>query len=346
MRDSVSAPETDQYVAVRCGWEFILGLRANGTLKVWGTDGQDMVKLIPSEATNIAAIATGTSHCLALRSNGTVLAWGYNTDGRTSVPVGLNNVMAITAGSYHSVALKSNGTLVVWGAPTQTNVPPSLTNVVRIAAGRAHTLALCSDGRLVAWGESNEGQTNVPPGLSNVVEIASGGGHSVVLHGNGTVTSWGSYYWGDTTGTPPAAATNVVAIACGSAHTLALRNDGTIVAWGAGLPGYYTFPCYEQCIMPKGLCAVRAVAAGGYQSVALYEGIPRPFKLSEPSWLSNGSFRFRCEGEPGRLYHFETSDNLLNWNSVGVFAPASSIFYVTNQSAHLGIKSFYRLATE
>lgn len=277
-----------------------------------------------------------------MRSNGTVLAWGYSSVGATNVPADLTNVVAVAGGGDHSVALRNNGTVVAWGTASLTNVPPNLTNAVMIAAAIFHSLALRSDGTVVSWGD----QTTVPAGLSNVVAIAAGGRHSLALHRNGTVTTWGSYYFGDPTGTPPASVTNVVAIACGQEHSIALRNDGTLVAWGAGLPQYAGFPNYTQSTIPKGLCGVLAIAACGRQSLAIYSGIPRPFKMSEPTWQANGSFQFRCEVEPGRQYKFEASRNLVDWDQAGAITASSEIFYAVDSGAYLDSRLFYRMTTE
>ena len=153
-------------------------LRADGSLD--GSAG------LPG-LSNLVAISQGFNYSLGLRADGTVVGWGNNAYGQTNTPPGLSNVMAIAAGYYHSLALKEDGTVLAWGrnVEQQTNVPPALSDVVAIAAGGYHSMALKSDGTVVAWGANNYGQTNVPAWLTNVSAIAAGQYHSLALQGSG-----------------------------------------------------------------------------------------------------------------------------------------------------------------
>jgi len=78
---------------------------------------------------DVNAVAAGGAFSVALKKDGTVWVWGYNGDGQlglgnvggndvttpTQVP-GLNGVTAIAAGAYHTLALKSDGTVWAWGS--------------------------------------------------------------------------------------------------------------------------------------------------------------------------------------------------------------------------------------
>ncbi|MCX6955066.1 MAG: glycoside hydrolase family 9 protein, partial [Verrucomicrobia bacterium] len=190
-----------------------------------------------------------------------IAAWGRNTEGETTVPVGLADAVSLVAGGAHSVALKANGTVVAWGRNTegQTTIPVGLTNVVAIAAGLAHTVALRGDGTVVAWGSNDYGQATVPPGLTGIVSVAAGGYHTVALRANGTAVVWGDNRSGQTTA--PSDLSDLIAIAAGAAHTLGLRSDGTVVAWGYNNSG--------QTAVPSALTGVIAIAAGDHHSAAL-----------------------------------------------------------------------------
>ena len=48
-----------------------------------------------------------------------------------------------------------------------------------------------------------------------------------------------------------------------------MKQDGTVVAWGAGQVGANYFPDMGQSVVPAGLSNVVAIAAGGYNSMAL-----------------------------------------------------------------------------
>ena len=227
----------------------------------------------------VTEIAAGGTHTVSLDCDGTVVAWGRNSNGQTSVPVGLSGVTAIAAGYEYTVALKGDGTVAAWGnnANGETTVPNGLSGVTAIAAGWYHTVALKSDGTVAAWGSNTYGQRTVPVGLTNVTAIVGGETYTVALKSDGTVVAWGNNFQGQTTGTPnnvsPYTATanpvtldglvlsGVSAIAAGHSHTLALKSDGTAVAWG--------WNQYGQTNVPAGLSGVTAIAAGFAHTVAL-----------------------------------------------------------------------------
>jgi alpha-tubulin suppressor-like RCC1 family protein len=206
-------------------------------------------------------VSAGEKHSLALKADGTVVAWGNNTEGQTTVPVGLSGVMSIAAGWQHSLALKSDGTVVAWGDNTeyQSTVPDGLNGVIAIAAGWQHSLALKSDGTVVAWGNNDDGQASVPSGLNDVVAISAGRQHSLALKSDGTVVAWGNN--DDGQASVLMGLNNVVSIAAGAYHSLALKSDGTVVAWGLDND--------DQSSVPAGLDDVVSVVAGEKHSLAL-----------------------------------------------------------------------------
>jgi alpha-tubulin suppressor-like RCC1 family protein len=167
--------------------------------------------------------------CQAARAQGTV-AWGYNADGQLG-----------------------NGTFTRTDTPVQVI---GLTGVTTIAAGNHHSLALKSDGTVWAWGQNLFGQL-----------------------GNGTFTTLTitTPYDGINTPVQATGLTGVTAIAAGVQHSLALKNDGTVWAWGYnfyGQLGNGTFTTIDPSgvntpVQVTGLTGVKAVAAGGYHSLAL-----------------------------------------------------------------------------
>ena len=80
---------------------------------------------VPASATNVVALAAGVYHSLALKADGTVVVWGDNGDGWFTVPDSVTNIVALAAGEVHNLALKADGTVIAWGynGDGQTNVP-------------------------------------------------------------------------------------------------------------------------------------------------------------------------------------------------------------------------------
>ncbi|HOY57499.1 MAG TPA: hypothetical protein PK640_05085 [Verrucomicrobiota bacterium] len=265
-----------------------LGLRADGTVIGWGSNGSGQID-IPSSATNVIAIAAGSFHSLALKADGTVIGWGAGGPGmsgdlnfdQTVIPSSATNVIAIAAGHYHSLALRADGSIVGWGAGrpgtsgfphfTQATVPEDATKILRIAAGGYHSVAVRQDGTLLAWGLNNEGQLDIPLNATNIIDVAAGHGHNLAVqfHRDGhRLIAWGNNRFnGVDVGITnvPTEATNIAAIAAGGWHCLAKRQDGAILAWGYNGNG--------QTNTPTGLPKMATIAAGDSHNLATkYDG--------------------------------------------------------------------------
>ncbi len=254
IRNTTSAPEGKDFVAIAAGWDHSLALRKDGSIVAWDTTGVGQTNA-PS-GTDFVAIAAGEWHSLALRKDGSIVAWETIGVGQTNVPEE-KDFVAIAAGGRHNLALRKDGSIAAWGynGAGQTNVP-SGTDFVAIAAGAAHNLALRRDGSIAASGENRFGQTNVPEG-NDFVAIAAGGYHSLALRRDGSIAAWGDKSTGQTN---VPSGTDFVAIAAGEWHSLALRKDGSIVAWGNHEYGQTNVPAGKDFI---------AIAAGGKHSLAL-----------------------------------------------------------------------------
>jgi alpha-tubulin suppressor-like RCC1 family protein len=129
------------------------------------------------------------------------------------------------------------------------------------------------------------------PGQSNVAAIALGDGFGLRLLANGTVSAAGANYCGQlgnggSQSWPPSPylsvsnVSGVVAVAAGVQHSLALSNSGTVWVWGDdeygqlgdNNGGYNTNSSpvtNSNAATVPGLSGVVAIAAGGYQSLAL-----------------------------------------------------------------------------
>ncbi|HUF10789.1 MAG TPA: matrixin family metalloprotease, partial [Rhodothermales bacterium] len=173
-------------IQVATGRYMSVALRANGTVRSWGT----LVGIPqPNGLDDIIQIAGASQHVIALRSDGTVVGWGRNDNGQAAPPTGLGGVTAIAAGGYggdgggHSLALRSDGTVVAWGTnwQGQCNVPVGLGDVVAVGAGDNASYAVKGDGTLVAWGAGSHGELEAPDQAGDFIKVAGGDLFAVAL---------------------------------------------------------------------------------------------------------------------------------------------------------------------
>ncbi len=177
------------WVAVAGGIEHSLGIRADGTLWAWGSDGSGQLgngavntsqnsPIQVGSASNWVSITAGSRHSLGIQADGTLWAWGTNTFGmlgigsnvvsqNTPIQVGTaNNWAFVTASNEHTLAIKTDGTLWAWGraiegqlgdggVSSSQNSPIQVgtnTDWVTCAAGSQYSLGIRANGTLWAWG--------------------------------------------------------------------------------------------------------------------------------------------------------------------------------------------------
>lgn len=173
--------EISNAIDVAAGTEFTAVLKADGTVKIRG--GNIYINAGPSPNINIKAITACDTYGLALRNDGTVSGWGNNSNGRLSIPSGLNNVTAISAGRYHAMALKADGTVVTWGRSLEGQRSASPSEVTAIAAGGYHSLVLRWQNNPFAWGTYKQGEARIPYPTNNVPSAVKTA--SLIAAGNG-----------------------------------------------------------------------------------------------------------------------------------------------------------------
>jgi len=247
-----------------------------------GSSGTATSRNIPGAVKNLSgvrSIKAGCAHGLGLKTDGTVRAWGDNSYGQlgdatvgidSNVPVEpyeLDNVKAISAGCNHNLALKENGAVWAWGdneygqlgnglsgpgvhANSPVRVASLGTGVKAVAAGRDFSLALMENGTVMSWGKNSDGQLGNGQALPGTVrtvpfEVANLSG------------------------------VRAIATDSQARHALALKQDGTVRAWGDNLSGQLGngdfFPGTDKAVpvRVKNLSGVKALATGGYHSLAL-----------------------------------------------------------------------------
>jgi alpha-tubulin suppressor-like RCC1 family protein len=180
---------------------------------------------------NVVAIACGADHNLALKADGTVYAWGLGYGGQTNVPADLSNVVAIAAGFSSSFAIKTDGSTWLSGRATnQVNTFSSNVVAAASVAGGEQGIALLGNGTGDAWGFPFGTNTVVISNVTEVASACPGNQAGAVwaLLRNGTLTGLG--YNGQLSGPSPYLGqtnvwmnlSNVLAIASGYTHHLAI----------------------------------------------------------------------------------------------------------------------------
>ncbi len=213
---SGTTPDTD-WIAVDAGDDFVLAIKADGTLWAWGDGGsgqlasgldddisQPTAVLGPEGSpspTDWDSVTAGRSHAIGIR-NGSLWAWGNGDDGR----FGNGCLQTNTCDDWDEVT-----TPIPVGGP---NGEAATSDWMMVSAGEVHNLALRQDGTVYAFGENDEGSL--------------GTGET----GNAGVLTPVCADWNALTWTCASPLTNVVHISATSENSFAIRDDGTLWAWG------------------------------------------------------------------------------------------------------------------
>jgi alpha-tubulin suppressor-like RCC1 family protein len=235
--------------------------------------------------TDWVQLAAGYRHSIGLRANRTIWVWGSNAGGalgdntstNKSSPVtvlgGFTDWAQVSAGGSFSLGVRANGTLWAWGSSSLGNlgdgttinksspvlVAGGFTDWIQASAGMAHSLGVRANGTLYAWGANATTQAGVlgdntisPKSSPSLVvgsftdwfQASASRGHSLGIRGTGILYSWGinsSGQLGDNTSTSKSSPVSVVGgftdwtqASAGNQFSLGVRSNGTLWAWGNG----------------------------------------------------------------------------------------------------------------
>ncbi|MCA9785311.1 MAG: hypothetical protein KC488_02045, partial [Candidatus Cloacimonetes bacterium] len=129
-----------------------LSARDNGAIVGWGSQ----VVVRASLQQELVSLSAGGGHSMGLRADGTLVVWGDNREGQCQLTSATPGCIAVSAGLNHSLALLADGSLRASGDNLygQCELPTPGSPPVAISAGYFHNLALLADGSLCAWGDN------------------------------------------------------------------------------------------------------------------------------------------------------------------------------------------------
>ncbi len=139
----------------------------------------------------------------------------------------------------------------------------------------------------------------------------------------GVVVGWGTTYM------PLVEAGTRFRAVTAQVGELAITSDGTVVAWGGESAGW---------AVPAGLSDVIAIAAGGWNSVAVVGG---PV-LTPPAPQPGGSMQLTLNGIAGWRYTVSGSTDLVNWTPLTSFVATNASTQIVDPAAGGFSHRFYR----
>ena len=224
---------TDTYdwrdiAAVSAGFNFTLGLRADGT--VVGAGRNEFGQRDVQNWNNIVAISAGVRHSVGLRSDGTLMSAGQNNYDECKVSH-WRNIVKVVAGYECTFGIKKDGRVLVSGNNKNGDLQVShLEGVADIAyAAPGRVLALLQDGTIGRVGRENHMRRNFSR-WRNIKQISAAPDYFAGLMEDGTVKLL-AYFWQDS-GVEAATADwrEIVAIAAGRYHIVGWKASGKLMA--------------------------------------------------------------------------------------------------------------------
>ncbi len=248
------------------------GINGSGQLGDNTTTSRSSPVSVVGGFTDWISASAGGSHSLGVRANGTLWAWGSNGSGQlgdntianrlspVSVVGGFADWISVSAGSVHSIGVRANGTLWAWGSngsgrlgdgtdatrSSPVSVVGGFTDWVSASGGGLHSLGVRANGTLWAWGYNSSGQlgnntltdhsspVSVVGGFTDWISASGGEYHNIALRANGTLWAWGSNgtgRLGDGTTTSRSSPVSVIggftdwiSASAGYSHSLVIRS--------------------------------------------------------------------------------------------------------------------------
>ena len=260
-RDTAQPPAPSRYSAISAGDLHTCGLKLDGGVDCFGSDGRGQSSPPAGEFLQVSA---GGVHTCGVKADGTVECWGSTA---VPSPPGNQRFAQVSSGDNHSCGLTAwpggdvQHKVICWGATGLGRTDDfegglfysRITRIEAVDAGDNHNCVVTSDDELVrCWGSNDSGQR---AHIADGQQVSAGGAHTCWLNPDGTVGCQGDNTSGQST--PPVASEEdfdqepytYSAISAGKEHTCAIEADGnsvqtvgTVRCWGSNDAGQSTPP--------------------------------------------------------------------------------------------------------
>lgn len=202
-------PPQTPFTQVAQGYNYSIGIKADGTLSLWGFYTVDATP--PSQYTQtpsgtfskvVAATTTTTQEerFAGIKTTGEIVCWNYR-GGAQGTPAGSDfvDIAFLTYLGDIVAALKSDGTLVVWSSKGATsalidNAPTFMTfsGLCQTVGSSAPAGAITTSGEIILWGGNTSSAVyKDAPTDSGHKKVVLADTIGVSIKEDGTVVSWG-----------------------------------------------------------------------------------------------------------------------------------------------------------
>jgi len=148
----------DLFVAIGTGIEHGCGIRLDGSIKCWGSDG-GFVDLDAPDGV-YSQVDGGNAHTCALNALSDIICWGADTGGISTPPPG--DFIQLSTGMLFSCAVDSAGQIHCWGQDYFGETQPPPGEYLQVSAGGFHACAVRRDNKVVCWGHNYYGESSPP----------------------------------------------------------------------------------------------------------------------------------------------------------------------------------------
>jgi alpha-tubulin suppressor-like RCC1 family protein len=171
---------------VAAGWDHSCALKADGSVRCWGST-LAVIDGAPTSALTAIAAGNGFS-CGIVAADQSLICWGVDTSGIASTPPG--TYQQVSAGDTHACALSTTGTIECWGSGPygQLNKPAGV--FTSISVGASHSCAMSSTGASTCWGNNGYGEVDAYSGTFAAID-AGGLYKRAILQSDNSLDCWG-----------------------------------------------------------------------------------------------------------------------------------------------------------